>query len=250
MQRSVHVVIGAGGATGSALCKRLLAEGCDVIAAVRYPGRSKRLVELDGLEVRILDAEDWDAVEIFFLGLAREGLRVAGVAHCVGSILLKAAHLTRREEFQETLSKNLSSAFAVTRSAARQMMKSGGGSIVLVSSAVARRGFPNHEAIAAAKAGVMGLALSAAATYAGHGIRVNCVAPGLVDADMSAGIMGNELALEASRAMHPLGREGKADEVASAIAWFLRPEQAWVTGNVLGVDGGLANVYSKWKRGA
>ena len=125
------------------------------------------------------------------------------------------------------------------------MMRSGGGSIVLMASAVAQRGMINHEAIAAAKAGVVGLALSAAATYARYNIRVNCVAPGLTRTPLTASLTQNELTLKASAALHPLGRIGEPDEVASAIRWFLSPEQSWVTGQVLAVDGGLSSLQSR-----
>ena len=125
------------------------------------------------------------------------------------------------------------------------MMRSRGGSIVLMASAVAQRGMINHEAIAAAKAGVVGLALSAAATYARYNIRVNCVAPGLTRTPLTASLTQNELTLKASAALHPLGRIGEPEEVASAIRWFLSPEQSWVTGQVLAVDGGLSSLQSR-----
>jgi NAD(P)-dependent dehydrogenase (short-subunit alcohol dehydrogenase family) len=125
------------------------------------------------------------------------------------------------------------------------MMRSGGGSIVLMASAVAQRGMINHEAIAAAKAGVVGLALSAAATYARYNIRVNCVAPGLTRTPLTASLTQNELTLKASAALHPLGRIGEPEEVASAIRWFLSPENSWVTGQVLAVDGGLSSLQAR-----
>lgn len=164
-----------------------------------------------------------------------------GVVNCAGSILLKPAHLTSDQEWTETLATNLTTAFNVVRAGARVMMQTG-GSIVLCSSAAARIGLANHEAIAAAKAGVIGLTLSAAATYAGRNIRINCVAPGLVDTALTAKITGNETALKASLGMHALGRVGKPEQIASAIAWLLDPENDWVTGQVWGVDGGLATV--------
>ena len=120
-----------------------------------------------------------------------------------------------------------------------------GGSIVLVSSAAAQKGMSNHEAIAAAKAGIEGLTRSAAATYANRGIRVNCVAPGLVETSLSQPILQNPAAREVSQRMHPLGRLGKVEDVANAIVWLLSPAQSWITGQVIGVDGGLANCLPK-----
>ena len=139
---------------------------------------------------------------------------------------------------------NLTSAFAVVASAAKAMRQRG-GSIVLVSSAAARVGLANHEAIAAAKAGVIGLTLSAAATYASKGIRVNAVAPGLVRTPMTERIWGSPKSAEASQSLHALGRLGEPSDGASCITWLLDPANAWVTGQVIGVDGGLGSIRSR-----
>ena len=124
-------------------------------------------------------------------------------------------------------------------------MRTGGGSIVLLASAVAQRGMINHEAIAAAKAGVVGIAQSAAATYARYNLRVNCVAPGLTRTPLTESLTRHETSMKASAALHPLGRIGEPEEVASAIRWFLDPQQSWVTGQVLAVDGGLSSVQAR-----
>jgi NAD(P)-dependent dehydrogenase (short-subunit alcohol dehydrogenase family) len=154
--------------------------------------------------------------------------------------LLKPAHITTNDEWDFTLRQNLNSAFYLLRAATKAMKA--GGSVVLLSSAAARTGLANHEAIAAAKAGVIGLTLSAAASYAARNIRVNCVAPGLVATPLTARITGNEASVKASAAMHALGRIGAPEDVASAIAWLLDPSNSWVTGQVIGVDGGLSSV--------
>ncbi|MEX0321527.1 MAG: SDR family NAD(P)-dependent oxidoreductase [Puniceicoccaceae bacterium] len=231
------IVIGAAGGIGKALTNILLDSGQHVIRAVRSIDDFSH-PNAETLEV---DATSFSSVDKLFEEAEKIKGPIHGVALCVGSILIKPAHLTREEDFERTMELNLKSAFAVVRTASKRMMKAG-GSIVLVSSCAALKGIPNHEAIAAAKAGIIGLTQSAAATYASKGIRVNCVAPGLTRSKMSAGIVNNEVALKASTAMHPLGRIGEPDEVARGIAWFLSPDQSWVTGQVLGIDGGLASL--------
>jgi hypothetical protein len=89
------------------------------------------------------------------------------------------------------------------------------------------------------------LALASAASYARQRIRVNCVAPGLTRTPLTQSLTGNEVVAKASAAIHPLGRIGESDEVASAISWLLSPRQGWITGQVIGVDGGLGTVQSR-----
>jgi len=178
-------------------------------------------------------------------GALGEGRRLLGVVNCIGTILLKPAHLTTDEEWRATLDTNLTSSFLLLREAARRMMSSGGGSVVFCSTVAAQRGLFNHEAIAAAKAGVEGLTRAAAATYARYQIRVNCVAPGLVPTPLSQFLTANEGARKAAKAMHPLGQLGEPGDIASAMCWLLSPEQKWVTGQVLHVDGGLSTVQAR-----
>ena len=111
-----------------------------------------------------------------------------------------------------------------------------------MSSCAGQVGIPNHEIIGAVKAAVSGLTRSAAATYAPNGLRVNAVAPGLVDTPLAERLTKNDAALEASRSMHPLGRIGEPSEIAPVIDWLLGPESGWVTGQVVGVDGGISTV--------
>ena len=237
------LILGAAGGIGGALARRLAGQGTKLVLAGRDSARLEAMAAETGGTTLALDATKPAEVEAAAAKAVEWHGRLDGVANCVGSILLKPAHLTSEEEWDAVMSTNLKSAYATVRAAARAM--TAGGSVVLVSSAAARLGLANHEAIAAAKAGVIGLTLSAAATYAPKGIRVNAVAPGLVRTPMTARITGNETALKASTAMHALGRVGEPEDVASAIAWLLDPAQSWVTGQVIGVDGGLATLRSR-----
>jgi NAD(P)-dependent dehydrogenase (short-subunit alcohol dehydrogenase family) len=242
----VFVILGAAGGIGSCLARRLAAAGARLVLAGRDGAKLEPLVrELEAKSCE-LDATRFEDVQQCLEEAAQWGGGVNGIANCVGSMLLKPAHLTTQSEFDDVLARNLHTAFAAVRAAAGVMRKSG-GSVVLMSSAAARIGLANHEAIAAAKAGVIGLALSAAATYAAQAIRVNVVAPGLVDTPMTKRITSNETSLRASVAMHPLGRIGAPEEVAAAIEWLLRPESSWVTGQVIGVDGGLGSLKTRGK---
>lgn len=238
-QIPVVAIFGAAGGIGSELARRLAKSGHRLALIGRSEQRLQVLAEeTGGLSLRAdaaVSAEVDDAISRI---LAAHG-RLDGVAHCVGSLLLKPAHLTTDADWSATIAANLTSAFHVLRASVKAMQGTG-GSIVLVSSAAASIGLTNHEAIAAAKGGVAALAISAAATYAGKGIRVNCVAPGLVRTPLTARITQSEVALRASQAMHPLGRIGEPADVAAALEFLLSPASGWITGQVIGVDGGLA----------
>ena len=242
----VMVVIGGAGGIGSAVARRLAKSGCQLVLTSRNPERLVQIGADTGAHTFPLDARDSAAVETLLQSVLASHGRVDGVVNCAGSILLKPAHLISDQEFADTLATNLTTAFNLVRAAARLMMKqAGGGSIVLCSSVAARRGLVNHEAIAAAKAGVEGLALAAAASYARFGVRVNCVAPGLTRTELTRSLTQNEVVAKMSAALHPLGRIGEPAEVASAICWLLDCEQSWVTGQVIGIDGGLSQIQAR-----
>ena len=240
--RNVIVILGATGGIGSELSRRLAGSGHHLFVAARDDAEVDDLAaELDA-EGRAVDATDPDAVQGLFEEAAAAG-RLVGAANCVGSLLLRPAHLTSPDDFRATLETDLVSSFLTIRAAAPLLRDSGGGSIVLFSSAAATAGLPNLEAIAAAKGGVAALARSAAATYAGWNVRVNALAPGMVETRLTRRITENEKAREKSLAMHALDRLGRPEDVARAAAWLLEPEEGgWVTGQVVGIDGGLATL--------
>jgi 3-oxoacyl-[acyl-carrier protein] reductase len=241
----VFVIFGATGGIGLALARRLSADSRNrLLLAGRHKERLDEIAKELNVSTFEADATNLAAVEGCLEQAVERFGRLDGVANCVGSLLLKPLHLTSESEWQSTININLGSAFAVTRASVKSMMSTG-GSIALVSSAAARIGLANHEAIAAAKGAIEGLVLSAAATYAPKGIRVNAVAPGLVRTPMTTRITGNEMSLKASVAMHALGRIGEPDDVASGLAWLLNPAQQWVTGQIIGIDGGLGSLRSR-----
>jgi NAD(P)-dependent dehydrogenase (short-subunit alcohol dehydrogenase family) len=190
----------------------------------------------------ILNPSNFVEVENLFKDI--EG--IDGVANFSGSLLLKSAHLTSQEQYESVINASLTTSFAVVR-AAGKYMSAKGGSVVLISSAAAISGFANHEAIAAAKAGIIGLMMSAAATYANNNLRFNAVAPGLVETPLTTSITQSEASRKISCSMHPLGRIGKAEDVARGIVFLLDPSNSWITGQTLAIDGGLSTVHTKIK---
>lgn len=234
------LVVGAAGGIGRTLVGLLHRDGWSLVLAGRTSKALNDVAATCPGQTVVVDARDFDAVDALF----QSNPGITGAVNLAGSILLKPAHMTTSQDFDETIALNLRTAFALTRAAAKHM-KGTGGSVVLMSSCAAGIGLPNHEAIGAAKAGVEGLVRAAAATYAGAGIRFNAVAPGLVATPMARRITENEGALKASLAMHPLGRIGQPDDIAQAIAFLLGDESNWTTGQVLGVDGGLARLKGR-----
>ncbi len=243
----VYLLLGATGGIGSAVAHRLADDGAKLILGARTESDVNDLAAETEGDALSLDATEFGEVQNAVSHATDTYGRLDGVANFVGSILLKPAHLTSLDEYRTQIEKNLDTAFNTVKASARPMMREG-GSIVLMTSAVARTGLKNHEAIAAAKGGVAGLMRAAAATYSGRGVRVNAVAPGLVGSGeestsrMSEQILSSEAGRKQSEQMHALGRVGEPEDVAPAVTWLLDPDTDWVTGQVIGVDGGLGTV--------
>lgn len=237
-------IIGATGGIGTHLSGALARRGHTLVLSARTAESLESLAATTGGVSKPLDAADFEATFATAQSIVAEFGRLDAVVHLPGSILLKPEHLTSESEFDQTLDTNLKSAFSVVR-AATKAMYSTGGSIVLMSTAAASIGMKNHGAIAAAKAGVEGLTRSAAATYANRGIRINAVAPGMVETPLSARILSNPQSREYSESLHALGRIGQPADVSSAIEFLVGDDSSWMTGAVMPVDGGLSAVMPR-----
>ena len=241
MQR-IALITGAAGGLGRLVAHKLVDEGWDAIVVSRHSSHLSEVFDERFLRIEADCSTVSGARQIFQIAKDK-GLIPTALAHCVGNIRLSALHRMTEADFNECLSANLVSAFhtlAAFVGALRDARSE--GAAVLVSSVAAQIGTPNHEAIAAAKGGLEGLVRGAAATYAAAGIRVNAVAPGIMETPAAAGIIGSSAAREAAARQYPLPGIGSPDELAELMVWLLSDKAARVTGQVWALDGGFSSI--------
>ena len=242
LEGQVALVTGASRGIGRAIALRLAQRGASVACvATRAENAAESVADCEAAGAKAqawgVDVSDHGAVE----ALVKEVTSELGGLH----ILVNNAGITRdqlllrmsEEDFQRVLDVNLKGTWSFCRAAARTLMKSK-GRIVNVGSIVGLQGNAGQVNYAAAKAGLIGMTRSLAKELAGRGVTANVVAPGYIETDMTAAIEGE--AAQALRDSIPLGRIGAAEEIASAVDYLVGPGGAYVTGQVLVVDGGLS----------
>lgn len=235
------VILGATGGIGAALARRVAARGATPVLMARDAARLDALAaEIPGAEAHVVDVTDMAALKSAITGL---GGPLSGLAYCVGSILLKPATRVTEADLADTYRLNVIGA-AMAVQAAIPALQSGNGSVVLFSSVAARAGFANHLAIGAAKAAVEGMTVSLAAELA-PAVRVNCIAPSLTRTRIAEPLTRNPAMAEAIGKLHPIPRLGEPEDVAALADLLLSPDAGWITGQVIGVDGGRGTLRTK-----
>ena len=244
MEGRVALVTGGSRGIGRAICVELARNGARV--AVNYAGSSQAAQETAelcralGVEAEPFQADVSDpaACEALVSAVKERFGQIdilvnnAGVAR--DGLLMTA----KEADFDQTLDTNLKGSYFCMKAVSRLMLRQKYGRIVSLSSVVGLRGNPGQTAYAASKAGLLGLVKAAAKELAGRDITVNAVAPGYIETDMTAALPGK--AREAMLGTIPKGRPGAPEEVARAVAFFAAKESAYITGQVLCVDGGMA----------
>jgi 3-oxoacyl-[acyl-carrier protein] reductase len=177
-----------------------------------------------------------DAVEMFL------PQKLHGLVYSVGSINLKPFTRLTAEDFLNDFQLNVLGAACMIQQSIKSIKNAAGSSIVLISTVAARTGMPYHASIAAAKGAVEGMALSLAAELAAQQIRVNVVAPSLTDTPLAQNLLSTPEKREASVKRHPLGKIGQPEDISHLIAFLLSGESSWMTGQVIGIDGGLGKL--------
>tara|TARA_B100001758_G_scaffold18782_1_gene13311 strand:+ start:694 stop:1404 length:711 start_codon:yes stop_codon:yes gene_type:complete len=233
----MYIIAGSTGTLGSVVAEEL-SKTDDIFIIGRDEEKLKAQANKYNCNYQILDLLNTPEPREFTKVIDPD-VEIKGLVNCIGSILIKPLHGTSVEEFNDVITTNLFSSYYLLASFSRRMKD---GSAIFFSSVAGSKGLSNHEAISAAKAGIEGFARSAAATYAKDNLRVNVIAPSIMDSNMSQKILSTDTAREVSKNMHPISKIGDADDILPVIKWLLSPQTKWVTGQTIHVDGGLSTV--------
>lgn len=164
-----------------------------------------------------------------------------GFVYCPGSINLKPFKMLKQEQFEEDMAINFFSLIKVTRDVMPLLTKTDNSSIVFFSTVAVQTGMPFHTSVAAAKGAIEGFAKALAAEYAPT-VRINVIAPSLVDTPLAGRLLNNDAKKEKMGDLHPLKRVGTPEDIAGLAIYLLEQNAGWMTGQILGLDGGKSTL--------
>lgn len=167
--------------------------------------------------------------------------QIDGLVFCPGSINLKPFKMLKPSAFEEDINLNFLSLIKVTHGLIDQLKASQQASIVYFSTVAVQMGMPFHTSVAAAKGAIEGFARSLAAEYA-PSFRVNVIAPSLTDTPLASRLLGSDKKKEKMDERHPLKRVGTPHDIAAMVAFLMSEDSSWMTGQVLGIDGGMSSL--------
>ncbi len=225
------LVVGASSGIGNQIAKNVIEQGGTVFSASRNkPGQ---------LDVRHmpLDVLNMSGDELNELPEALHGL-----VYCPGTINLKPFQRLSKEDFQQDFNINTLGAVQVVQAVLNRLKKAEHSSLVFFSTVAFTVGMNFHASIAAAKGALEGVARSLAAEYSASGVRVNIVAPSLTDTPLATKLLSSDTKREATAKRHPIPRVGTIADMSSAATFLLSDDAAWITGQKIGVDGGMSNL--------
>ena len=233
-----YLIFGATGSIGSSLANQLYNEKRDCHLIGRNEEELKKLANKLSYSFSVCDVLKINFTKKLLEELA--DIEVLGMAYCVGSIDIKPFKLTKSSDFVSSYVLNLVAVTEIIRNFESNLKKND-ASVVLFSTVAAKKGFINHSIISSSKSGVEGLTVALAAEFAPN-IRVNCIAPSLTKSKMTKDIIKNSKIEESIAKLHPLKRIGEGIDVANLALFLLSKNSSWITGQIIGVDGGRAAI--------
>ena len=233
-----YLIFGATGSIGSSLANQLYEDKQDCHLIGRNKEELKEIANKLSYSYSVCDVLKINFADKIFKDLIET--EILGIAYCVGSIDLKPLRTTRAKDFVSSYVLNLVAATDIIRTF-QDNLKRNNGSIVMFSTVAAKKGFPNHSIISPAKAAVEGLTVALAAELAPH-TRVNCIAPSLTKSKMSTFLLQNLKSIDSLSKQHPLKRIGEGFDAANLAKFLLSKNSSWITGQIIGVDGGRATI--------
>jgi 3-oxoacyl-[acyl-carrier protein] reductase len=237
----VAIVTGASRGIGRAIARQLAARGATVVAAARGENANEAVDEIVAAggkaERATADMTDTASLQALVAGVMQRHGRIDVLVSNAGITRDQLMLRMKRADWDEVLATNLTAGFTLCQAALRPMLKQRSGRIVAISSVVGQMGNAGQANYAASKAGLIGFCKSLAREVASRNITVNVVAPGLIDTDMTRDLQQD--AEHDWSTQIPLGRKGTPEEVASAVCFLASDEASYITGQVLGVNGGM-----------
>ena len=242
LQRKVAIVTGGGSGIGRAIAEAFVREGAKVVIAGRDGKKLERAAAEIGGECLAVSSDVSKTSDVQKLVDAALGKfqRINVLVNNAAVLLPGTAESLSEEDFDQTFSINVRGLWLLSRAVLPQMRAGGGGSIVNIASVLSLVGARNRVAYSASKGAVMAMTKAMALDHAAENIRVNCICPGIVATEMVAKFNLDENARRQREAMHPMGRFGQPEDVASAAVFLASDESGWTTGSVITVDGGYS----------
>ena len=233
-----YLIFGATGSIGSSLAQLIKDSNQDAHLISRNEEELKSISEKLSFNYSVTDVLEDGFVNKIKSDISESNIK--GLAYCIGSIDLKPLKRVTESDMINCMKLNLYSAIKAIQGF-QDDLKKNNGSIVLFSSVAAKKGFTNHTIIASAKAAIEGLTVSLAAELAPD-IRINCIAPSLTNSKISQPMLKSDVMAEALAKAHPLKRLGEGNDSAALAKFLLGNESSWMTGQIIGVDGGRSSL--------
>ncbi|WP_436516935.1 SDR family NAD(P)-dependent oxidoreductase [Ekhidna sp. To15] len=226
-----YIIVGGSSGIGFEITKQLSEAGNNVTVLSRSTGEIGSLSNVTHIE--------YDVTSDLFPEIDLDS--IDGFAYCPGTINLKPFHGLKPEDFQEDFSINVLGAVKTLQPIVKQLKKNGNASIVFFSTVAVQQGMPFHSSVAASKGALEGITRSLAAELAPK-VRVNCIAPSVTDTPLASRILSSDEKKENSGKRHALNRVGTPEEVAKLATFLLTEESSWMTGQIIGLDGGMSAI--------